>query len=153
MLPYHLIAPVYVLLRGVRLLKFKTYHQYLNNWLMELTAAWSSIQNGISSIVNLISLFLFVSLDALDTCATVKSMKCMISGMRSTPCPRRCLRKTSAATVPMMLEALDADRAFLTEGGVFTEEMIDAYIELKMEEVERIRMTTHPIEFDMYYSC
>jgi len=31
--------------------------------------------------------------------------------------------------------------------------MIDAYIELKMEEVERIRMTTHPIEFDMYYSC
>ena len=51
------------------------------------------------------------------------------------------------------LEALDADRAFLTEGGVFTDEMIDAYIELKMEEVERIRMTTHPIEFDMYYSC
>ena len=31
--------------------------------------------------------------------------------------------------------------------------MIDAYIELKMEDVERIRMTTHPIEFDMYYSC
>jgi hypothetical protein len=31
--------------------------------------------------------------------------------------------------------------------------MIDAYIELKMEEVTRLRMTTHPVEFDMYYSC
>ena len=60
---------------------------------------------------------------------------------------------TVANSLDQALEALDADRAFLTEGGVFTEEMIDAYIELKMEEVERIRMTTHPIEFDMYYSC
>ncbi len=60
---------------------------------------------------------------------------------------------TVANSLDQALEALDADRAFLTEGGVFTDEMIDAYIELKMEEVERIRMTTHPIEFDMYYSC
>ncbi|WP_339934795.1 glutamate--ammonia ligase [Vreelandella glaciei] len=60
---------------------------------------------------------------------------------------------TVAHSLDQALEALDADRAFLTEGGVFTDEMIDAYIELKMEEVERIRMTTHPIEFDMYYSC
>ncbi|MED5524860.1 MAG: glutamate--ammonia ligase, partial [Pseudomonadota bacterium] len=59
---------------------------------------------------------------------------------------------TVANSLDQALEALDADRAFLTEGGVFTEEMIDAYIELKMEDVERIRMTTHPIEFDMYYS-
>ncbi len=51
------------------------------------------------------------------------------------------------------LKALDADRAFLTAGGVFTDDMIDAYISLKTEEVTRIRMTTHPIEFDMYYSC
>ncbi len=50
------------------------------------------------------------------------------------------------------LEALDADRAFLTAGGVFTDDMIDAYIDLKMEEVTRLRMTTHPVEFDMYYS-
>ena len=50
------------------------------------------------------------------------------------------------------LEALDKDREFLTRGGVFTNEMIDAYIELKMEEVTRFRMTTHPVEFDMYYS-
>jgi glutamine synthetase len=51
------------------------------------------------------------------------------------------------------LDALDADRGFLTAGGVFTDDMIDAYIELKMEEITRMRMTTHPVEFDMYYSC
>ncbi|MGI8739220.1 MAG: glutamate--ammonia ligase [Gammaproteobacteria bacterium] len=50
------------------------------------------------------------------------------------------------------LTALDEDREFLTTGGVFTDDLIDAYIELKMEEVTRLRMTTHPIEFDMYYS-
>ncbi len=50
------------------------------------------------------------------------------------------------------LEALDADRKFLTQGDVFTDDMIDGYIDLKMEEVTRLRMTTHPVEFDMYYS-
>ncbi len=50
------------------------------------------------------------------------------------------------------LEALDNDREFLTAGGVFTNDMIDGYIELKMEEITRLRMTTHPVEFDMYYS-
>ena len=43
-------------------------------------------------------------------------------------------------------------RGFLTKGGVFTDSMLDAYIELKMGEVTRLRMATHPIEFDMYYS-
>jgi len=55
-------------------------------------------------------------------------------------------------SLDMALEALDADRAFLKKGGVFTDDLIDAYIELKMQEVTRFRMTTHPIEFDMYYS-
>jgi len=50
------------------------------------------------------------------------------------------------------LEALDKDRDFLKAGGVFTDDVIDAYIALKMQEVTRLRMTTHPIEFDMYYS-
>ena len=50
------------------------------------------------------------------------------------------------------LDALDKDRDFLTAGGVFTDDTIDAYIALKMEEVTRMRMTTHPVEFDMYYS-
>ena len=60
---------------------------------------------------------------------------------------------TVASSLDMALEALDKDRAFLTRGGVFDNEMIDAYIELKMEEVTALRMTTHPIEFDMTYSC
>ncbi len=51
------------------------------------------------------------------------------------------------------LDALDKDRAFLTAGGVFTDDMIDAYINLKMAEVTRLRMSTHPVEFDLYYSC
>ncbi|VAX01009.1 Glutamine synthetase type I, partial [hydrothermal vent metagenome] len=42
---------------------------------------------------------------------------------------------------------------FLTAGGVFTDDMISAFIELKMEEITRLRMSTHPVEFDMYYSC
>ncbi|MCK5728343.1 MAG: glutamate--ammonia ligase [Methylococcales bacterium] len=50
------------------------------------------------------------------------------------------------------LKALDEDREFLTRGGVFTDDMITAYIDLKMEEVTRLRMSAHPVEFDMYYS-
>jgi glutamine synthetase len=50
------------------------------------------------------------------------------------------------------LGELDKDREFLTAGGVFTDDVIDSYIALKMQEVTQLRMTTHPIEFDMYYS-
>jgi len=56
------------------------------------------------------------------------------------------------SSLDMALEHLDKDREFLTRGGVFSNDMLDAYMELKMEEVTRFRMTTHPIEFDMYYS-
>ena len=56
------------------------------------------------------------------------------------------------SSLDMALEHLDKDREFLTRGGVFSNDMLDAYIELKMEEVTRFRMTTHPVEFDMYYS-
>jgi glutamine synthetase len=59
---------------------------------------------------------------------------------------------TVAATFDQSLAALDADREFLTAGGVFSDDMIDAYIELKEAEIERLNMTTHPVEFDMYYS-
>ena len=59
---------------------------------------------------------------------------------------------TVAYSLDMALEALDNDRDFLIAGGVFTNDVIDAYIALKMEEVTRLRMTTHPVEFDMYYS-
>jgi glutamine synthetase len=59
---------------------------------------------------------------------------------------------TVCHSLDMALEALDKDREFLKKGGVFTDDVIDAYIALKMQEVTRLRMTTHPIEFDMYYS-
>jgi glutamine synthetase type I len=55
-------------------------------------------------------------------------------------------------SLDMALEHLDKDREFLTRGGVFSNDFIDAYIALKMEDVTRMRMTTHPVEFDMYYS-
>ena len=51
------------------------------------------------------------------------------------------------------LDALDKDRGFLKKGGVFDDEFIDAYIELKMEEVMRLQLHPHPVEFDMYYKC
>jgi glutamine synthetase len=59
---------------------------------------------------------------------------------------------TVCHSLDQALEELDKDREFLTKGGVFSNDFIDAYIELKMGEVSRIRMTTHPVEFDMYYS-
>jgi glutamine synthetase len=55
-------------------------------------------------------------------------------------------------SLDMALEHLDRDRGFLKAGGVFTDDVIDAYIGLKMQEVTRFRMSTHPVEFDMYYS-
>jgi len=59
---------------------------------------------------------------------------------------------TVCSSLDQALEHLDKDREFLTRGGVFSDSMIDAYIDLKMQEVTRFRMTTHPVEFDMYYS-
>ncbi len=59
---------------------------------------------------------------------------------------------TVCHSLDQALESLDADREYLTSGGVFTNDLIDGYIDLKMEEVTRMRMTTHPVEFDMYYS-
>ena len=59
---------------------------------------------------------------------------------------------TVAASFEQALDALDVDRGFLTAGGVFTDGMIDGYLELKRGEVERLNMSTHPVEFGMYYS-
>lgn len=59
---------------------------------------------------------------------------------------------TVAGSLREALEALDTDRDFLKKGDVFTDEQIDAFIELKMEENMRYEMTPHPVEFDMYYS-
>ncbi len=59
---------------------------------------------------------------------------------------------TVCHSLDQALEYLDKGRAFLTKGGVFTDSYIDAYIDLKMQEVTRFRMAAHPCEFDMYYS-
>ncbi|MGA1562938.1 MAG: glutamine synthetase, partial [Gammaproteobacteria bacterium] len=59
---------------------------------------------------------------------------------------------TVCHSLDQALDYLSNDMEFLTRGGVFTEDMIGAYIDLKMEEVTRLRMTTHPVEYDMYYS-
>ena len=59
---------------------------------------------------------------------------------------------TVCSSLDQALDDLDKDREFLTRGGVFSNDFIDAYIDLKMEEVTRFRMTTHPVEYDMYYS-
>jgi len=55
-------------------------------------------------------------------------------------------------SLDMALDHLNQDRDFLKKGGVFTDDVLDAYVNLKMQDVTRLRMTTHPIEFDMYYS-
>jgi glutamine synthetase len=60
---------------------------------------------------------------------------------------------TVCGSLQEAVDELSADRGFLKEGGVFTDDQIDAYIELKVEEIDRFRMMPHPIEFDMYYSC
>ncbi len=59
---------------------------------------------------------------------------------------------TVCHSLDQALAALDADREFLKAGGVFSDNLIDGYIDLKMQEVTRFRMSTHPVEFEMYYS-
>lgn len=57
-----------------------------------------------------------------------------------------------AGSLDEAMIALNEDREFLTRGGVFTDDAIDAYIELRKEEMDRVRMTPHPVEFELYYS-
>lgn len=69
------------------------------------------------------------------------------------PPEEEALIPTVAHSLEMALDALEADHEFLLKGGVFTKEMLNAYVELKREEVRRLNTTTHPVEFEMYYSC
>ncbi len=57
-----------------------------------------------------------------------------------------------ASSLEQALDCLEEDQEFLLEGGVFSRELIKAYIAIKREEVTRVNMTTHPVEFDLYYS-
>jgi glutamine synthetase len=59
---------------------------------------------------------------------------------------------TVASSLEQALEALESDYEYLTKGGVFSKDFIDAYIKLKKQEIERINMTPHPVEFELYYS-
>ncbi|WP_097462351.1 glutamate--ammonia ligase [Mangrovitalea sediminis] len=59
---------------------------------------------------------------------------------------------TVCETMQQALDYLEKDHEFLTRGGVFTEDMIQGYIDLKRGEVQRLNMTTHPVEFELYYS-
>ena len=59
---------------------------------------------------------------------------------------------TVCASLREALDALNADYDFLLKGDVFTKDQIDAYVELKWEEVYRWEMAPSPVEFDMYYS-
>jgi glutamine synthetase len=59
---------------------------------------------------------------------------------------------TVCGSLDEALASLDKDRKFLLAGGVFTDDMIDSYIDLRKAEADRFRMTPHPLEFAMYYS-
>lgn len=59
---------------------------------------------------------------------------------------------TVSPSLEVALDALDADREFLLAGGVFNNDLIDAYIAVKRQDVTRLNGTTHPVEFEMYYS-
>src|SRR5690554_2745106 len=59
---------------------------------------------------------------------------------------------TVCFSLQQALEALDRDRAFLKKGDVFSDDLIDGYIALKEQEIQRVQMSTHPVEFDLYYS-
>jgi glutamine synthetase len=51
------------------------------------------------------------------------------------------------------INALDGDREFLKKGGVMDDDMIDAYLDLKREELDRFETHPHPVEFEMYYKA
>jgi glutamine synthetase len=59
---------------------------------------------------------------------------------------------TVAGSLREALESLESDHAFLLKGDVMNKDFIDSYAELKWQEVEAFEQTTHPLEFEMYYS-
>jgi glutamine synthetase len=97
------------------------------------------------------SAFLMAGLDGIQN--KIHPGEAMDKDLYDLPAEEAAQIPTVCHSFDQALDSLDADRAFLTQGGVFTDDMIDAFIKLKMDEVTRIRMTTHPVEFDMYYSC
>ncbi len=68
------------------------------------------------------------------------------------PPEEEALIPTVSGSLEEALSSLDADREFLTRGGVFTDDFINSYLELKQVDVDRVRMTPHPVEYELYYS-
>ena len=68
------------------------------------------------------------------------------------PPEEEALIPTVSGSLEEALASLDADREFLTRSGVFTDDFIDSYLELKQVDVDRVRMTPHPVEYELYYS-
>lgn len=60
---------------------------------------------------------------------------------------------TVCGSLRQALDALAGDHAFLLEGNVFSQDMIEGYINLRREELEAFETMPHPIEYAMYYSC
>ncbi|HCT73058.1 type I glutamate--ammonia ligase [Psychrobacter aquimaris] len=69
------------------------------------------------------------------------------------PPEEEALIPTVAESLDVALQALRDDHEFLLKGDVFTKDMLEAFITLKEEEVQRVNVTVHPVEFDLYYSC
>jgi glutamine synthetase len=69
--------------------------------------------------------------------------------------PEKELKKvpTVCGSLREALGELDKNRKIYTKSGVFSDDFIDSYIELKMEEVMKWELAPHPVEFEMYYSC
>ncbi len=95
--------------------------------------------------------FLMAGLDGIQN--KIHPGEAMDKDLYDLPAEEKAQIPTVCSSFDQALDCLSDDREFLTQGGVFTDDMIDAFIELKMEEITRLRMTTHPVEFDMYYSC
>jgi glutamine synthetase len=58
---------------------------------------------------------------------------------------------TVPTTLDEALDALEADHAFLTRGNVFTEDLIETYIEFRREQSDRVKIRPHPYEFPLYF--
>lgn len=61
--------------------------------------------------------------------------------------------KSVPGSLSESLQALEEDHAFLMEGGVFSKELIESYIEIKREEADAVRIRPHPYEFYLYYDA
>ncbi|WP_333022994.1 glutamine synthetase family protein [Wolbachia endosymbiont of Pentidionis agamae] len=75
-----------------------------------------------------------------------------IDGIENKIDPKTVTEVKAATSLQEALESLNHDRKFLLKGEVFTDQCIDYYIKMKSEEIKKLNMTTHPVEFLNYYN-